>query len=141
MKNEPGKSKTQKSLDERFSKHPEMYDQMHRIADEMEQAIAGGMTADEAEQMAIQRINELGRAMLSDWARARHQRSVQEVREQKPSVIRDSKKTELAHDLWHGGDSRADTAAESAGSSYSAILCERSGPTQGILARLATCSD
>jgi hypothetical protein len=92
MKNEPRKSKNQQSLDERFSKHPEMYQQMHQIADEMEQAIASGMTADQAEEMAIKRINQLGRAMLSDWARAQHQRSVQQVREEKPSSIRDSKK-------------------------------------------------
>lgn len=92
MKDEPRKSKIQKSLDERFSKHPEMYEQMHRIADEMEQAIASGMTADEAEEMAIKRINELGRAMLTDWAKARQERSIQEVKEQHPSTIRDSKK-------------------------------------------------
>ncbi len=53
MKSEPRKSTKEKSLDERFSHHPEMYEQMHRIADEMEQAIASGMTADEAEEMAI----------------------------------------------------------------------------------------
>lgn len=92
MKNEPRKSNPKKSLDERFAKHPEMYDQMHQIADEMEQAIAKGMTADEAEEMAIKRINELGRAMLTDWAKARHQRSVEEVRQEKPAAIRDSKK-------------------------------------------------
>lgn len=92
MKNEPRKTKLQKSLDERFSRHPEMYEQMHRIADEMEQAIASGMTADEAEQMAIKRINELGRAMLTDWAKARHEGTVEQVRQEKPSVIRDAKK-------------------------------------------------
>ncbi len=92
MKDEPRKSKSQESLDKRFSKHPEMYEQMHRIADEMEQAIAGGMTADEAEEMAIKRINELGRAMLTDWAKARHDRSVEEVHQDKPAAIRDSKK-------------------------------------------------
>jgi hypothetical protein len=69
-----------------------MYEQMHLIADEMEQAIANGSTADEAEEMAIKRINELGRAMLTDWAKARHERSVEEVRQEKPSSIRDSKK-------------------------------------------------
>jgi hypothetical protein len=92
MKSEPRKSQIKKSLDERFSKHPEMYEQMHRIADEMEEAIASGMTADEAEDMAIKRINELGRAMLTDWARARHERTVEQVRQEKPLTIRDSKK-------------------------------------------------
>jgi 3-keto-L-gulonate-6-phosphate decarboxylase len=92
MKSEPRKTKIPKSLDERFSKHPETYEQMHRIADEMEQAIAGGMTADQAEEMAIQRINELGRALLTDWAKARQARAVAEVCQEKPETIRDSKK-------------------------------------------------
>lgn len=92
MKNESRKYQVTRSLDERFAKHPETQEQLHRIADEMEQAIAQGMTADEAEEMAIKRINELGRALLTDWAKGRHQRSVEEVRAEKPSSIRDSKK-------------------------------------------------
>jgi hypothetical protein len=69
-----------------------MYEQLHRITDEMEQAIAHGVTADEAEEMAIKQINELGRAMLTDWAKARHQSSVEQVRKEQPGTIRDSKK-------------------------------------------------
>ena len=92
MKNELPKSTSKKTLDERFSKHPHTYEQMQRIADQMEQAIANGATADEAEEMAIQQINQLGRAMLTDWAKVRHERSVEEVRKEKPTAIRDSKK-------------------------------------------------
>ena len=92
MKNERRKTTKQKSLDERFLRHPEMYEQMHRIADEMEQAIANGVTADEAEEMAIKRINELGRAMLTDWAKTRHERSIEQVSQDKRGAIRDSKK-------------------------------------------------
>ena len=92
MKNELSKSRTKKSLDERWAKHPQMYEQLHRITDQMEQAIANGATAEEAEAMAIQQMNELGRALMTDWAQARAERSVEEVRREKPSAIRDSKK-------------------------------------------------
>jgi chemotaxis regulatin CheY-phosphate phosphatase CheZ len=92
MKNESRKFKLVKSLDERFAKHPETQERLHRIADEMEQAISRGMTADEAEEMAIKRINELGRALLTDWAKARQERAVEEVRQEQPEAIRDSKK-------------------------------------------------
>ena len=92
MKNESRKYKVTRTLDERFAKHPETQEQLHRIADEMEQAITKGMTADEAEEIAIKRINELGRALLTDWAKARQERAVEEVREAKPDAIRDSKK-------------------------------------------------
>lgn len=92
MKNELRKSQAKKSLDERFSQHPHMYEQMQRIADQMEQAIANGATADEAEEMAIEQINALGRALLTDWARAQHDRSVEAVQKEIPGTIRDSKK-------------------------------------------------
>ena len=92
MKNELAKSGTKRTLDERLAKHPHMYEQLQRITDQMEQAIANGATADQAEQMAIKQINELGRAMLTDWAKARQKRAIEEVRQEKPDAIRDSKK-------------------------------------------------
>lgn len=92
MKNELSKSGTKKSLDERLAKHPLMYEQLQRITDQMEQAIANGVTADEAEEMAIKQINELGRAMLTDWAQARQERAIEQVRQEKPEAVRDAKK-------------------------------------------------
>jgi uncharacterized coiled-coil DUF342 family protein len=92
MKNEFSKSGTKKSLDERLAKQPLMYEQLQRITDQMERAIANGVTADEAEAMAIKQINELGRALLTDWAKARQERAVAEVRQEKPEAIRDAKK-------------------------------------------------
>ena len=92
MKNEPSKSGTKKSLDERLAKHPHLYEQLQRISDQLEQAIANGVTADQAEEMAINQINELGRAMLTDWAKARQERAVEEVRLENPEAIRDTKK-------------------------------------------------
>lgn len=92
MKDEHSKPVSKKSLDERLSKHPHMYEQMQRIADMMEQAIANGVSADQAEEMAIKQINDLGRALLHDWAKARHDQSVKEIRREVPSVIKDSKK-------------------------------------------------
>jgi hypothetical protein len=92
MKNELSKSGIKKSLDERLAKHPLLYEQLQRITDQMEQAIANGATADEAEEMAIAQINELGRALLTDWAKARAERAVEEVRREKPEAIGDAKK-------------------------------------------------
>ncbi len=92
MKNELPKLGAKKLLDERLAKHPQMYEQLQRITDQMEQAIANGATADQAEEMAIKQINELGRAMLTDWAKARQERALEEVRREKPEAIRDAKK-------------------------------------------------
>ena len=92
MNDELNKSKAVKSLDERFAKHPHMYEQMQRIGDMMEQAIANGATADEAEEMAIKQINDLGKAILTDWAKAKQGRDLAELKVKSPSVIKDSKK-------------------------------------------------
>lgn len=92
MKNEFSKAGAKKSLDQRLAKHPLMYEQLQRITDQMEQAIANGITADEAEEMAIKEIKELGRALLTDWAKARQERAMDEVRREEPEAIRDSKK-------------------------------------------------
>jgi|HubBroStandDraft_6_1064221.scaffolds.fasta_scaffold536354_2 hypothetical protein len=92
MNDELNKSKNEKSLDERFAKHPHMYEQMRRIADMMEQAIANGATADEAEEMAIKQINDLGKAILTDWAKAKQERSLSELKTKLPRAVKDSKK-------------------------------------------------
>jgi len=92
MNDELPKLPAKKSLDERFSQHPHLYEQMQRIADQMEQALANGATADQAEEMAIQQINELGRALLTDWAKAKQEQSVADVQKEKPDTIKDSKK-------------------------------------------------
>lgn len=92
MNDELDKSKTGKSLDERFAQHPHVYEQMQRLADLMEQAIANGATADQAEEMAIKQINDLGKALLTDWAKANQERSLSELKAKRPSVIKDSKK-------------------------------------------------
>lgn len=92
MKDEPTQNTKHKNLDERFAQFPEMYERMQRIADQMEQAIAQGMSADEAEEMAIVQINELGTALMSDWAKARHDQSVGEVQKEVPQAIKQVKK-------------------------------------------------
>lgn len=92
MKDEPVKNTENKNLDERFARFPEMYERMQRIADQMEQSIAQGMSADEAEEMAIVQVNELGKALMSDWAKARHDQSVGEVQKEIPKAIKNVKK-------------------------------------------------
>jgi len=65
---------TSKTLDERFVNRPHTYRRLQEIADQMDQAIANGATADEAEAMAIEQIQKLGGEMLADWAEAKQQR-------------------------------------------------------------------
>ena len=88
----PKKIKSSCPLDERFASRPQMYARLQRIADMMDQAIAEGCTADEAEARAMEQIQKLGGELLGDWASEKQQRSVAESRRENPSAIKHIKK-------------------------------------------------
>ena len=92
-------SKANKNLDRRLAKSPRVYQRLHQIADAMEEAIASGLTADEAEEMAIKQVNELGNAMIGDWAQAQEQISVERAQAKDPHLTKDTKKTLVAQHL------------------------------------------
>jgi hypothetical protein len=93
MKHEqPKKSQATPSLDERFLRRPHVYHRLHRIADMMDQAIAEGATADEAEAMAIQELRKLGGDVLTDWAQVKQTQSVEQAQAEHPEAIRHIKK-------------------------------------------------
>ena len=79
-------------LDERFASRPQVYARLQRIADLMDQAIAEGCTADEAESRAMEQLQKLGVELLGDWAREQQQRSEAESRRENPSAIKHIKK-------------------------------------------------
>jgi ribosomal protein L29 len=58
----------------------------------MDQAIANGATADEAEAMAIEQIQKLGGEMLADWAEAKQQQALKQAQVTHPESIRHIKK-------------------------------------------------
>ena len=93
MSNELRKGKgTTKTLDERFANRPHTYWRLQEIADQMDQAIANGATADEAEAMAIGQLQKLGGEMLADWAEAKQQDALKQARTQYPKSIKHIKK-------------------------------------------------
>jgi hypothetical protein len=93
MKNEsPKNPQSRPPLDERFARRPHVYDRLHRVADMMDEAIAAGATADEAEALAIQELQKLGGDVLTDWAEAKQTQSVEQARAEHPEAIRHIKK-------------------------------------------------
>jgi hypothetical protein len=88
----PKTSKEKLSLDARFASRPHVHARLHAIADMMDQAIANGATADQAEEMAIEQLRELGGDVLSDWAQQKQAESVQQAQKENPSAIRHIKK-------------------------------------------------
>jgi hypothetical protein len=81
-----------RTLDERFVNRPHTYRRLQEIADQMDQAIANGATADEAEAMAIEQIQKLGGEMLQDWAQAKQQQALKQVQASHPESIKHIKK-------------------------------------------------
>lgn len=93
MSNELPKSpKHQQALDARFASRPEVRERLHEIADMMDKAMEEGATADEAEAMAIEQMQQLGAAVLRDWGRAKEADSLKKAQRENPSAIRHIKK-------------------------------------------------
>lgn len=93
MSDELPKAKQQnQSLDKRFASRPHVYARLQAIADMMDEAIAQGCTADEAEARAMEQIQQLGRELLTDWGQAQAEQSVGQMQKEHPSAIRHIKK-------------------------------------------------
>ncbi len=88
----PKEKQNRKTLDERFANRPHTYRRLQEIADQMDQAIAKGATADEAEAMAIEQIKKLGAEMLTDWAQAKQQQALEQAQTEHPRSIKHVKK-------------------------------------------------
>jgi hypothetical protein len=80
------------SLDERFRAHPQSYERLQAIADMMEASIAAGCSADQAEERAVEQIQKLGQALLSDWAQEAQEQSFKQAQAQQPQASQHLKK-------------------------------------------------
>jgi L-serine deaminase len=85
-------SDTKVSLEQRMTKRPQVLARFHSIADMMDQAVAAGCTADEAEERAIEQVRQLGRELMGDWAQEQQDDSLARARSQHPQAIKHIKK-------------------------------------------------
>lgn len=93
MNHEPSDSTSNsRSLEQRLATRPHVLARFHSIADLMDQALAEGCTADEAEARAIQELQALGRELLGDWAEEKQAYSLQRARRQHPAASKHIKK-------------------------------------------------
>jgi hypothetical protein len=79
-------------LDARFASRPHTAARLHALADLMDAAIARGATADEAEEIALAQLRQLGADLLTDWAHTQHDQSLAAARAQHPDAVKDAKK-------------------------------------------------
>jgi hypothetical protein len=90
--NDEAAKKSKLTLDQRFASRPHTNAQLHAIADMMDQALANGATADQAEAMALREIRKLAQGMLTDWAEVKQEQSVRAAERKNPQTVRHSKK-------------------------------------------------
>ena len=138
MNDELSKKSRPHSLDERFAHRPHTYQRLHEIADLMDQAIARGATADEAEALVIEQIRKLGGELLGDWAKASHDQALGQAREDHPRSSKHIKKSKVVHDLWSGGGRGTVAAPGAARKRTAALLPKRRRGASGLLPPLAT---
>jgi hypothetical protein len=80
------------SLEQRMARRPHVLARFHSIADMMDQAVAAGCTADEAEERAIEQVRQLGRELMGDWAQEQQDGSLARARHHYPDSIKHIKK-------------------------------------------------
>lgn len=74
------------SLDERFADKPHVRQRLLEIADLIDQLVAQGCTAHEAEARAIEEIRKLGQGILTEWAEKSESAAVAQARAQDPKL-------------------------------------------------------
>jgi len=80
------------SLDERFANRPHLRRRLLTIADLIDQAVAEGCTAHQAEARAIEQIRKLGQEVLLDWAEKSESNACQQAQAENPKLIKYGKK-------------------------------------------------
>ena len=75
-----------RSLDERFADKPHVRQRLLEIADMIDELVAQGCTAHEAEGRAIQEIRKLGQGILTEWAQKSESAAVAKARAEHPKL-------------------------------------------------------
>jgi len=74
------------SLDQRFADKPHVRQRLLKIADMIDELVAQGCTAHEAEARAIEEIRKLGQGILTEWAEQAASTAVAKARAQNPKL-------------------------------------------------------
>jgi hypothetical protein len=115
--------KNPQSLDERFATRPQLRRRLLMIADMIDEAIAEGCTAHEAEARAIEHVRKLGQEVLTDWAEKSERAARDQAQAKNPKLINyGKKKTEVALDLWRNWGGRTTLALRPTRSAGATVL-------------------
>ena len=85
-------NKTEINLTERLRNHPILKSWVEAILDIAENTHGDLITADEAEQCAIEEVRKLGNEVLQDWAEERVLVSASELKNKEKDIVGNGKK-------------------------------------------------
>ena len=88
----PNSNQNEQSLDQRFANRPRLRQRLLSIADVIDQAVAEGYTAHEAEARVVEQIRKLGNEVLTDWAEKSELDARLKAQEKNPKLIDYGKK-------------------------------------------------
>ena len=85
-------TKNRRRLEERLAQRPELLEQLHEIVDTLEQSVADGCDAHDAEDRVVDEIRKLGRTVLSQWAQEANTQIQAQVPAEHPQACKNGKK-------------------------------------------------
>ncbi len=86
------KSRAGKSLEERLSSHPQLWERIEALLNVVENNAGDIEQADLAEERVIEEVRQIGQKALSSWAETQHQKQVKLLRQKHPSLRKHLKK-------------------------------------------------
>lgn len=85
-------TKTRRRLEERLAQRPELLERLHEIVDTLEQSVADGCDAHDAEDRVVDEIRKLGRTVLGRWAQEANEQIQGQVTTEHPQACKNGKK-------------------------------------------------
>ena len=86
-------------LEDRLNKYPYLKSRFEKILDIVQDRSCSVDKADEAEELLIEEMRQLGREALHDWAVGKEVEKVEELLDDRGSIKRQGKKIFVAHDF------------------------------------------
>ena len=86
------RTKNRGRLEERLARRPELLERLHEIVDTLEDSVADGCDAHDAEDRVVDEIRKLGRTVLGQWAQEANAQIQGQVSAEHPQACKNGKK-------------------------------------------------
>lgn len=117
-------TKNRRRLEERLAQRPEVLQRLHEIVDTLEQSVADGCDAHDAEDRMVDEIRKLGRAVLGQWAQEANAQIQRQVPAEHPEACKNGKKSrQLVNHTGMGRSAGGAMAVGSARQGAPSVLC------------------